>query len=323
MVKLIEKLTRKENKMYQNTPHKILKQFINQCSETDMIWVLHVMNRENEERLVRTKINDRDEDLIQLDIKILNTLNNTAEIKNMVINTYSHINERDTNNFTDSLKDYQSILSIRSRDLIKYKENKRLLYFALNRFFSTTCRHNNFTEIHNEYFRLLYMIFIFPRYYESNEFLDNLDTDFSNIQSKKSLHFKNADSDEFYQWAKSYMDREIKNDRVYDSQRYKALTPEDYKIIVNSIFDSLLEGDALIYKAIKDQISNAWYQKSYRLRNKGREHYYFLTKKTQQCLEILTKKHNITQEKMIEDLINERYAIECMDSLGNHLYRNS
>lgn len=309
--------------MYQNTSHKALKQFINQCSDADMIWVLHVMNREIEERCARTEISDRDEALIRLDIKTLNTLNNTNEIKKIIIDAYNNINERAVDDFIQSLKIFQSKLSIRSRDLVKYKENKRLLYFALNRFFSPTCRHNNFTEIHNEYFRLLYMIFIFPRYYESNDFLDNLDADFSDILSKKSLHFKNADSDEFYQWAKSYMDREIKNDKVYDSQRYKALTPEDYKIIVNSIFDSLLDGDALIYKAIKDQISNAWYQKSYRLRNKGREHYYFLTEKTQQCLEILTKKHNITQEKMIEDLINQRYAIECMDSLGNHLYKNS
>jgi hypothetical protein len=309
--------------MYKNTPHKALKQFINQCSDADMIWVLHVMNREIEERHTRTKINDRDEALIQLDIKTLNTLNNTTEIKNMVIDTYNHINEREVDDFTHSLKRLQSKLSIRARDLIKYKENKRLLYFALNRFFNNTRRYNNFTEIHNEYFRFLYMIFMFPRYYESNEFLDNLDADFSDILSKKSLHFKKADSDEFYQWAKLYMDREIKNDKVYDSQRYKPLTPEDYRIIVNSIFDSLLDGDALIYKAIKDQISNAWYQKSYRVRNKGREHYYFLTEKTLQCLEILTKKHNVTQEKMIEGLINERYAIECMDSLGNHLYRNS
>lgn len=67
--------------MYQNTSHKALKQFINQCSDADMIWVLHVMNREIEERCARTEINDRDEALIRLDIKTLNTLNNTTEIK--------------------------------------------------------------------------------------------------------------------------------------------------------------------------------------------------------------------------------------------------
>lgn len=307
--------------MYQNSPHKALKQLINQYSDSDMIWVLHVMNREIEERRARTEIDDRDEALIRLDIKTLNTLNNTAEIKKMIIDAYNDINERAIDDFIHSLKSFQDTLSIRARDLIKYKENKRLLYFALNRV-SNKRRHNKFSEIHNEYFRFLYTIFMYPRYCESNEFLDNLDADFSDILSKKSLHFKKADSDEFYQWAKPYMDREIKNDEVYDSQRYKPITPEDYRIVVNSVFDILLDSNALIYKAIKDQISNAWYQKCYRSKNKGREHYYFLTEKTQRCLEILTKKHNITQEKMIEDLINERYAIECMDSLGNHLYRS-
>lgn len=305
--------------MHQSAAHKELRPFINQYSDSDMIWVLHVMNREIEERRARTEIDDRDEALIQLDIKTLNTLNNTAEIKKMIIDAYNDINERGVDDFIHSLKSFQDTLSIRARDLIKYKENKRLLYFSLNRVFNKR-RHNNFSEIHNEYFRFLYTIFMSPRYYESNEFLDNLDADFSDILSKKSLHFKKADSDEFYQWAKLYMDREINNDKVYDSQRYKPLTPEDYRIVVNSVFDILLDSDALIYKAIKDQISNAWYQKNYRVKNKGREHHYFLKTKTLQCLEILAKKHNVTQEKMIEDLINERYANECKDTQGNHLY---
>ena len=41
--------------MYQNSPHKALKQLINQYSDSDMIWVLHVMNREIEERRARTE----------------------------------------------------------------------------------------------------------------------------------------------------------------------------------------------------------------------------------------------------------------------------
>ncbi|XZW51133.1 hypothetical protein ACT4VW_02665 [Acinetobacter baumannii] len=306
--------------MYQSSAHKELKLYLKQLSDEDMIWVLHVMNKDHEEHDIERDINDMDPALVRLDIKTLNTMTNTDEIRSRVINSYEEIREGFINHFIDTLKDFQSTLKIRGRDLSKYKADKRLLYFVLNQINHKEDRYNTFRDIHNEYFRFLYTIFILPNYYESNRTLDDLEASFSKIISKKPLHFKSFDSDEFYLWAKTYMDQDRENAKVLNSTSYTPLSPKEYSIVVNAIFDNLLAIDNNIYRALKDKLSNAAYQKNYRKKNKGRKHHYYLTDKAHRCLEILSEKHNITEEKMIEDLINERYTKECMDMNGNHLY---
>lgn len=306
--------------MYSSTTHKDFNLFIKQLLDEDMIWVLHVMNKEHEEQHARRDINDRDTDLVQLDIQKLNTINNTDEIRNKVIGIYKDINERDTYYLIDKLKNFQDTLLIRGRSLNEYKNNKRLLYFALNYISTNDRQYKAFKDIHNEYFRFLYTIFMLPSYYKSNRSLDNIESSFSTILSKKPLHFKNFDSDDFYLWAKSYMDQDRENARVHNSKNYNPMNPEEYRIVINAIFDDLLDKDTNIYKAIKDKISNAWHQKAFREKNKGRKHHYHLTDKTLQCLEILAKKRKMTKEKMIDELINERYTKECMSQDGSHLY---
>lgn len=306
--------------MYHSPTQKELKQFIKQCSDADMIWILHVMNKEHEERRARQKISDSDTALVQLDIQMLNSLNNTDEIKNNFLRLCDHINEREAADLMDILKSFLSTLVIRGRDLSKYEKDKRLLYFALNQINYNESRHNTFSEIHNEYFRFLYTIFMLPNYYESNRPLDNLEASFSKIISKQPLHFKSFDSDEFYLWAKTYMDQDRENARVLNSTSYKPLNAKECSIVINAVFDNLLAIDSNVYKAIKDKLSNAAYQKKYRKTNKGRKHHYYLTDKALRSLEILAKKHDVTKEKMIESLVNERYTKECMDFHGNDLY---
>lgn len=306
--------------MYQSSANKELKQFIKQCSDVDMIWVLHVMNKEDMERHARQRIRNIDPDLVQLDIQMLNTLNHTDEIKNKLLRLCDHINEDEAFDLMDILKSSLSTLAIRGRDFSKYEKDKRLLYFALNSISAKERLYNEFIDIHNEYFRFLYSIFMLPDYYKYNRNLDNIEIRFGKILSTKLLHFKNFNNDDFYLWAKGYMDQDKENARVHNSSSYKPLNPKDYSIVINAIFDSLLDKDANIYKAIKTQISNAWHQKRHREKNKGRKHHYHLTDKAFRSLEILAEKHGITKEKMIESLVNERYTKECMDFNGNDLY---
>ncbi|HEM6824600.1 TPA: hypothetical protein ACIFCQ_002739 [Acinetobacter baumannii] len=306
--------------MYQCSAHKELKLYLKQLSDEDMIWVLHVMNKDHEEHDLGRNIDDMDSALVRLDIKTLNTLNNTDEIRSKVINSYEEIREEFINHFIDILKDFQSTLKIRGRDLTKYKSNKRLLYFVLNQINHKEDQYNTFRDIHNEYFRFLYTIFMLPNYYDTNRTLDDLEASFSKIISKKPLHFKSFDSDEFYLWAKTYMDQDRENAKVLNSTSYKPLNAKECSIVVNAIFDNLLAIDSNIYRALKDKLSNASYQKHYRKKNKRRKHHYYLTDKALRCLEILATKKGMTTEKMIESLVNEHYTKECMDSNGNDLY---
>ncbi|MFD2709324.1 hypothetical protein [Acinetobacter gyllenbergii] len=279
------------------------------------------MNKDNEEHHHNLRINDMDDQLIRSTIDILNTLKNTEEIRQRVLDNYVNINEGDIFHFIDSLKRFRDALNIRGRDHSNYKSNKRLLYFALHSMsLDRELSWHTVSTIQDDYFKFLYVLFISPSYSRSNRLLEGIEERFSKMLSKKPLHFKNFDTDSFYLWAKGYMDQDKENARVHNSRNYKPLNPKDYGIAINAIFDSLLDKDANIYKAIKTQISNAWHQKTFREKNKGRKHHYHLTDKAFRSLEILAEKRDMTKEKMIEDLINERYTNECMDRNGNHLY---
>ncbi|MCH7310522.1 hypothetical protein [Acinetobacter sp. ANC 4805] len=308
--------------MHPSSAHKELNQLVKASTDEDTIWLLHLMNKDNEEHRYNSNFSDTDDLLNQSTINILNTLKNTDEIRKVILDNYVNVNEREVFNFIDSIKRFKETLNIRGKDLSDYKSNKRLLYFTLYSMSSdidlswrTVC------TIQNDYFRFLYMLFISPLYSRSNRLLERIEQRFSKVLSKKPLHFKNFDSDSFYLWAKNYMDQDKENGRVHNSSSYKPLAPQEYSIVINAIFDSLLDKDANIYKAIKIQLSNAWYQKKHREKNKGRKHhYYYLTDRTLQYLEILAKKHAVTNEKIIEDLVYELYNKECMDSNGNDLY---
>ena len=166
------------------------------------------------------------------------------------------------------------------------------------------------------------MLFISPSFSRSNRFLNNIEERFSTILAKNELHFKSFDSNDFYLWAKNYMDQDSENARFYNSRDYTPVIPQDYKIVVNAIFDVLLDTNPHIYKALRDKLSNAWYQKKYRQKNKGKKaHHYVLQKNTLIALESLASKRKLTHEKIIENLINEHYVKECADpNSGDSLY---
>ena len=107
----------------------------------------------------------------------------------------------------------------------------------------------------------------------------------------------------------------------YHSTIYAPITDDEYKTTVNIIFDKLFDENEDIYAALKDKLSNAWYQKKYRQKNKGKKpHYYALSKKAKEALHILALKRNLKEEEVIENLINEFYVKECVDALGETLY---
>ncbi|AVZ85150.1 MULTISPECIES: hypothetical protein [unclassified Acinetobacter] len=308
--------------MYQSTAHKELNQLIKASTDDDMIWFLHLMNKDNEEHRCNINISDTDDLLIQSTINILNTLKNTDEIRRKILDNYTNINENSIFNFMDSLKIFRDNLNIRGKDISDYKTNKRLLYFTFHSMSSDReISWRTMLTIQNDYFRFLYMLFISPSFSRSNRFLNNIEERFSTILAKNELHFKSFDSNDFYLWAKNYMDQDSENARFYNSRDYTPVIPQDYKIVVNAIFDVLLDTNPHIYKALRDKLSNAWYQKSYRKKHKGRKHYYFFTDVTFECLQILAKKYNLTEEKVIDRLINEHYVKECRSNdTGNHYY---
>ena len=107
----------------------------------------------------------------------------------------------------------------------------------------------------------------------------------------------------------------------YHSTAYTPITDEEYRTTVNIIFDKFFDENEDIYAALKDKLANAWYQKKYRQKNKGKKpHYYALSKRAKEALHILAFKRNLTEEEVIENLINEFYVKECVNVQGQSLY---
>ena len=79
--------------------------------------------------------------------------------------------------------------------------------------------------------------------------------------------------------------------------------------------------DENIHYALRKKLSNAWYQKKHREEKKVKKpHYYALTKRAREALLTLAFKNGVSEEQMIERLINETYAKECCSVDGENLY---
>ena len=173
-------------------------------------------------------------------------------------------------------------------------------------------------DINNHFFRFLFIIFCHPDYSQSTVELNIIEEKFSQLTNSHLIHFVKNDTIDFYRWSKNYMDD---HNEKYHSTAYTPITDEEYRTTVNIIFDKLFDENEDIYAALKDKLSNAWYQKKYRQKNKGKKpHYYALSKKTIESLHILAFKRNMSEEKIIENLINEFYVKECVDAQGQSLY---
>jgi len=102
---------------------------------------------------------------------------------------------------------------------------------------------------------------------------------------------------------------------------YCPIQDSDFKDTVLSIFDKIYDEDKNAYSVLKDKISNAWYQKAYRQKNKGKEHRYYFTDKANESLKIMAAKEDLTEEKMLEKLIHQHYSTLYVNQIsGKDLY---
>lgn len=304
--------------MSSKSPIQQLEVLVKECMDEDAIWLLHVMNKDEERYKSREDIGDLDRKLTKTNINFLNSIKDLKEIKTHIINVYSNRSDTTILDYIDDLVDFRATLKNRNRDLKKYLKNLRLLSFALKILLDKIKQRNNlFHEIDNNYFLFLYLIFIYPDQFEITEALDLIEKNFSQMLLNNGAHFKKEDSSEFYIWAKKYMD----GHPSYQSKQYTPMSPEEYKTTVNIIFDYLLYDNQHIYDALKDKLNNAWYQKKYRQKNKGiKPHYFVLTANTRKCLHVLAVKNGMSEDKIIELLINERYVQQCTNALGEDIY---
>lgn len=298
-----------------NTPsyHTELTKLIKSLPNEDTVWLLHVINKDKcmYERN-KNHIHDLDSELVSKDIELLNTLKTSTEIKEEIRLETDGLNKSEIKNLITDIQNYSKQLIYKGYDLSPYLNDERLLNLFLY-IYSTNNKddYQEIKKINNKYFRFLYIISVYEYKDDVTRLLDRVQHDYSRILTESPLHFKKYDSIEFYKWAIQYIQDDRSLLRRYNLKGFQPIQEADFKVAVLSIFDMIYDNDQNAYQVLKDRISNAWYQKSYRKKMKGRKHYYFFTDKTQECLKIICQKNNINEEKMLDQLINEYYVTHC------------
>ncbi|MEG6544915.1 hypothetical protein V6C59_03375 [Acinetobacter bereziniae] len=287
-----------------------LIRLIKELNTEDIVWLLHVINKDIIEEKLRVDISDHDNELVEWDIEKLNSLKDLNELKTYLIHNLKDESEATCEFYINLINNYKKLLMIRSRDFSNYKTDKRLLNFATYKISSEKNDiYRKIKSISNIYLRFLYIIFTRESYYRSNIRLDRIESDYSKIISEKSLHFKKYDIPTFYKWAKNNIEKDRVNFREFNQVDFIPLQDNDFSVWVNSIFDIMYHENQHAYLNLKKKLSNAWYQKDYQKRNKGKENHFFLTDSTKNLLKILALKLNRSEDKVIELLIN-KFAIE-------------
>lgn len=298
-----------------------LKLALKQLQDEDLVAALFLMEMDIELNSFKDFQYALDRELMRIFIEKINTIKELGEIRQIILNYYTSQKWEYIDDYNREVENLKTRLKNRGKDLLKYKNDPRLLDFALSYYNAELGRENrNIKNIKNSYFRLLFIIHCHPDYCTNTRKLETIEEKYSSIINKHLVHFVKNDTYDFYRWAKNYMDQ---NEKYY-STIYAPTTDEEYRTTVNIIFDKLLNENEDIYTALKDRLSNAWYQKLYRQKHKGKKPcHYVLTKDAQEALRILAFKDKITEDQVIENLINKRYADECRDAQGIDRYNLS
>ena len=296
-----------------------LRSALKQLNESDLLPALCLMEMDIESNSFRDFHKELDRKLMRPFIQRLNTIKVLSEIRQIILDYYSTQEWDYIDDYLRELETLKSLLKNRGRDISKYQSNPRLLAFALHYYEKQFKRGDNIiNDINNHFFRFLFIIFCHPDYSQSTVELNIIEEKFSQLTNSHLIHFVKNDTIDFYRWAKNYMDD---HNEKYHSTAYTPITDEEYRTTVNIIFDKLFDENKDIYAALKDKLANAWYQKKYRQKNKGKKpHYYALSKRAKEALHILAFKRNMSEEQIIENLINEFYVKECVDVQGQSLY---
>lgn len=282
-----------------------IKSFLSRCRDIDAVWILNIFNEEIKQH----------EDVRRADIDMLNRLNKFSDIKKEIMAELCHVRDRDIDHFLYRLEEYQAHVSIPKVDLKNIESNKRFIIFA-NATMQKYLRTRILEDISNPVYKFFYIIFTYEEYFDHPRSLEEIYNRFSNVYMKFNNHFKFANND-FYIWANSY----IHESEEYKRLRITLLKSNDFELNINSIFDQLYNLDSNIHYALRKKISNAWYQKKHRDDKKIKKPgFYALTVKTKEALASLARKNNLSEDKVLDQLINEAYIKECKSPIGELLY---
>jgi hypothetical protein len=295
-----------------------LKTFISPYTDEELVWALHVFNKWQESfRSYEHRTREQIDSDLNSDIDCLNSFKQLKDIKNYILKICENYHSVDIDELLADLVNFKSRINVSGIDFTEFKNNKRFLNFAC-KLMNNEVRERELTNFKSQYINFLYVALTYPSYYENPRRVERVINKFSEIHSKYPSHFKDDEDNSFYIWAKKYMDE----NPSYKSKSYSPTEESEYRIVVNSIFDMLYYENEEVHYSLRKKLSNAWYQKVYRQKNKGKKaHHYVLQKKTLDSLHCLAFKWKMSHEEVLEKLIDKSYTEECTDFYGECKYQ--
>ncbi|MEC8886851.1 MAG: hypothetical protein VX875_07135 [Pseudomonadota bacterium] len=279
-------------------------------SDEGLILVLHIMHKGMFSHNVSRYSGEFE--ITSNDILIINSMKKLSDIKKHILSTAKTWSENDIHRFLIDIN--QQGLNVNKFNFSIVKGNERMKNF-FNSNLIVGRYGNNSDGIKSNYAKLVYRILCCNLDFSENDF-NHLVQEYSRIHTEFPDHFKNKDR-EFYIWLKGYLDEK----ETYDSQHYTPTTADDYKVVINSIFDSLYFKDPDIHYAARKKVMNAWGQKKYRAEGKvKKQRYYALSNKTLELLDDLCISLGKSETDVLTSLINEHYTKQCLDINGNRKF---
>ena len=286
--------------------YKFCNQLFQEFKEEDLIWVCYLWT--NMKNLRKNEYLD-----------FLNERPSFQAISSYLEKEFETAIEEDIKFLID--KCYRNRIRYIPRDNLKFlSNNNRLCWFIINNLIDE----NNHLKVLpanyiHPYFSLLFLIHI--------ELLDNrINIEYIRDKSKIIIDKKNP-----YAVLKNYINDQIFIEWAleYTEDKYKIKTiPHFTPVENNEKFEVLISyWDFLYfqeeYKYLHDinLLKKAWQQKQFRDKGGLKKPYHLpLTKKTKSQLEVLAEKMNISETKVLENLIEDAYKNEMLDEKGKARY---
>lgn len=288
----------------EDLPVKILiEDELKNYTDEDMLWLYDEVNLFKKE--------------LDLDLRIIrlsfNDFTEGSYVKNHITNLLSKFKNK------KSLLDLFEKFKIRKKsyeeDFLYLKENQRFCLLLANYLYNTDPERATY-EYNENY--LIYVIFNLIYKKNTKHQADILFKKYKIDILPKINKSKNFEDILFLEWSYRYI--RTKN-REFRRVRYIPKNEKEHKTLIISFLDYLFYFDENQHYVLTTQLFKAWSQKKFRDAEKTKNMYHLpLTKKAKKELKKLSQVKNLSENLMLEKLINEAYLKDICDENGVSKY---
>ncbi|MGN5534311.1 hypothetical protein [Acinetobacter sp. Lyrl_1] len=290
----------------QHTNFKLCSDFFREFKDEDLIWTTHLWVED--QRLPTTEYLD-----------LLNRIHNFEELQDFLTKAFEKTRKENLERFIDQCQ-RKKIRYIAAQDINFLSKNNRLCWFIINQLENefTTLKFKQY-QYKNPYFLLIYLIQIelLDKKINIDEFRDFYKLLDSDKNPKRILKNYINDSN-FINWSLDYTETQYS---IETHPVFPAVSINEKIEKLYGYWDQQYSNNEYKYLHDINLLKKAWQQKQFREKGSLKKQYHLpLTKKTKSQLKTLAEKMDISESKVLENLVQEAFEKEMLDEKGKALY---